>query len=279
MALDHQGVTIMKYQLLLHVEGRSNPAPDERQREEGRFIMTIRSFLILLLLTFVSLAVQAATINYAFVCSGATCVESNEPTGAVVNYNDETTAGNVTAGYGGVGAFLTAESVNATLSPGVIASAGGKFEDIVTITGGTGPVPVIFDLVLSGQCIGTGGATGGGFPRSQCGVQARLFGPPWLGLSLTAAGGVSQTVTLNPGDRIGIVADLDVRGTATNGMFTGDFFNTMHVYMSSTTAGIQFIGDSGHSYVAPVPAPATAWLLGSGLLPGLIGVARRRVRR
>jgi hypothetical protein len=184
-------------------------------------------------------------------------------------------------------AYAHAESVpNALIPSNVVAPsvAGNAIanvrDNISFVLPGPGLVPVTFEVTVTGGCSGTDGTNSDGTFRSSCTGGAGLFleGQELVG----AGGGESNSVTRNfdflPTDPTGpfeIEYILSVQGQATNGMFTGDFFGTANVRITTTAPGVSIVSESGYDYA--VPLPSAAWLIAPAFT--LLGPWVRRRRR
>jgi len=142
-------------------------------------------------------------------------------------------------------------------------------------------VPLTFDLELGGTCSGTGGTNIDGTLRSECYVRAAIFFGGQEVVTLYGPGSASATRDLEfqPTDPTGpfeLAYLLDLQGSATDGEFTGNFWNTARISVHTSAPGVSLTSASGYDYATPVPAPAAGWLLSTG---GAVLVGRQWRRR
>ena len=60
---------------------------------------------------------------------------------------------------------------------------------------------------------------------------------------------------------------------------TADYSHTASIWLKIMDPDYQLISDSGHSYAAPVPLPAAAWLFGGGLVALMRGSRRKPISK
>lgn len=183
------------------------------------------------------------------------------------------------ADFGSLGVSATGHAVPGPAFPTVVSSADAKYTDLLFIGGPDGPVELTFSLELLGGCSATDAATSG-FTNAGCSAQGSLA-LPGNGLSVSPI--VTQrsvTIEWVGNSVLPINADLNANGFAWNGSYDANYIDTLHTFVSSSTAGVVITSESGHDYspsaVVPIatPEPATLALLGTGLL----ALGRRRLR-
>ena len=173
-----------------------------------------------------------------------------------------------------------------------IVSASASTSDVVRITPTTlapvgTPIDVRFDITLDGTIVGNGGwtvqasgnagnGTGVGYNNGTGGTVAAYNLAVHEVMSFTRTFVVGTDYSL--GTSLSLFALLRGIGPQPYGIDL-DFLDTLTIQgfmLSEGVGALEMIGDSGRDYLAaPVPLPAAAWLLLSGLA-GFGFVARRR---
>lgn len=88
---------------------------------------------------------------------------------------------------------------------------------------------------------------------------------------------IGDTLNLSGDLQLKVYADFNAGDTVVANA-RADYANTSYLTITSGTAGVHITSASGYAYTAPspVPAPATGWLMLSGIAALGVGVRRRR---
>ncbi len=234
-----------------------------------------------------SSADASTTHSYVYGGPGSDEHFAAAPTSAAWTYADASANGTVTAStdFGLMEATL---DIGGGAGNSPIWRAISEFTDYVTVRSTSladnTPVQVAVDFLYSGSWAGTNIGCGCGLPSSygnwstsisvdQGAVNLHFADGAFVG---GATGSVSNMTTLALNTWVGatfqIAGRLDLSGyTNYSNTLLQDFGHTSRVYLSSTS-DVTFDADSLHSYLAPVPLPAAAWLFPSafGLLGGWV---------
>jgi len=231
---------------------------------------------------------SATPFTFVSVSAGGNGDQSTSFGAQTLSASDATDDGSASASahadFGTLGVVAAGAAFDGSVFPAISSDAEAMFNDEITIVApGVDTALVTFSLALNGNCVFTGGATGG-FPNAGCLGQGSLFGPPQLGIGVSdsnPAGAVTLLLSTNVVIPIG--GALVAKGFAWNGSYLANYANTLHTFVFSPTPGVVITSASGHDYsptadAIATPEPASLFLLGGGLL-GLGGRIRSHRKR